>query len=168
VVPLLIQILAVAGTTFLLRVILVRLGVELGLPHTAALAVAVFLLPVATINMREQWKVIDEKREADRGLDSYTAMSACTGVGVDSHFLGFVGSRVPQGERFYLESATMKGTGEYCIRFLLLPRTQVLEPEEARYLVFWDPPSTRTLDEARRRGARIHRWDETKSVAVMP
>ena len=169
-VPLIVQIVAVLAATALVRVVLGRLGLELGLPQTAAIAVLVFLVVSSTINMREQWKRLDIQRDEYRYLDNdpVEARSACLAAGVDGGFLGFVGSRVPVRERFYLESAPLKGTGEFCVRFLLLPRVQVRDPKDARYLVFWDAPNRRTLDQVRREGARVVAWDKGHLIATRP
>lgn len=169
-VPLIVQILAVLAGTALVHAGLARLGVELGLPHAAALAVLVFLFASATINMREQWKRLDVQRDEYRYLedDPVEARSACTAAQVDPGFLGFLGSRIPVRERFYLQSVPLKGTGEFCVRFLLLPRTQVRDPKDAKYLVFWDPPSREILEQVRREGATVVAWDRGHVLATRP
>ena len=168
-VPLIVQILAVLGGAALVRVLLARLGVELGVALSAAVAVLVFLFASSTINMREQWKRLDAQRDEYRYLQNEpNARAACQAVGIDTGFMSFLGSRIPVRERFYLESEPLKGTGEYCVRFLLLPRRQVRDPKDAKYLVFWDPPSRATLERVRREGASIARWDDGHLIAVRP
>ena len=169
-VPLLIQILAVVTLALVVRAVLRRLGVELGFAQITALAVILFLVQPAVVNMRNAWLRVDKQREANSSLAGRptAAQAACLGVGVDPHFLSFLGSRVPVGEKFYMDTESMRGVGEFCIRFLLLPRLEVERPDEARYLGFWDPYSREPIEAAKRQGLKVTNWDRTKALAERP
>lgn len=162
--------LAVVTVALVVRAVLSRLGVELGFAQITALAVILFLPQPAVVNMRSAWLRVDKQREANASLkDQPTAASAaCLGVGVDGQFLSFLGSRIPVGEKFYMDTESMRGSGEYCIRFLLLPRIEVERPDQARYLVFWDPYSREPIEMAKRQGLKVTSWDSTKALAERP
>jgi hypothetical protein len=169
VVPSLIQILAVVTLAAVVRVFLRRLGIELDLATTTALAVLLLLVQPTVVNMRSAWLRLDQQREANVPLHGNpdAARAACLGkAGVDAGFLGFVGSRIPPRAGLYLDSE-MPSRDELCIRLILLPRVEVEKAEQARYLVFWDPSRARQkLDAARRAGLDVQVYGATKAIAV--
>jgi hypothetical protein len=168
-VPLLIQILAVVAVAALVLVVLERLGVAVGIPQAAAVAVLAVLASSGVINMREQWKHLDLQRAQNAGIPAQEGRGVCRAVGVDAEFLGYVGSRVPVRERFYLDaSPQFFGSKDICMRFVLLPRTQVAQLKDARYVVFWDPSSRQTMRAVRQRGATIAFHDRRHAVARLP
>jgi hypothetical protein len=172
VVPGLIQILAVVTLAAVVRVVLRRLGVELDFPRTTAIAVLLLLVQPTVVNMRSAWLRLDQQREAGaslRGKPDVATAACLEKAAIDVEFLGFVGSRIPPRERFHLISESLVSRGELCIRFLLLPRVEVERPEQARYIVFWDPPlPRRTLAAARRKGLDVEVFSDTKAIAVRP
>jgi hypothetical protein len=168
VVPLLIQMLAVVTLALVVRAVLGRLGVRLDFVSTTALAVLLFLVQPAVVNMRTAWLRADKQREVNRSLDGRpeAAKAACLAVGIEGEFLSLVGSRIPVRERFYMDSDSLRGEGEFCVRFLLLPRVEVEKPEDARYIVFWDPDDRDRIDQARRQGFDVTLYSTTKAIAV--
>jgi hypothetical protein len=62
----------------------------------------------------------------------------------------------------------LKGQGDLCIRFLLFPRLAVARPDQARYLVLWDPESDKALREATSRGGQVLTHDRDHKVVRMP
>lgn len=169
-VPLLIQSLAVVTLALVVRAVLSRLGVQLDFVQTTAVAVILFLVQPAIVNMRSAWLRLDQQREVNSSLDGRptAAQAACLAVGIEGEFLSLVGSRIPVRERFYMSTDSLRGEGELCVRFLLLPRVAVERPEDARYLVFWDPPSSEGIDQARRQGLDVAVYSRTKAIAVRP
>ena len=168
-VPSLIQILAVVMLAAVVRVVLRRLGIELDFATTTAIAVLLFLVQPTVVNMRSAWLRLDKQREANSSLlgNPDAAKAACLGKAtVDGGFLGFVGSRIPPREGFYLDGE-MPSRDELCIRLILLPRVEVEKAEQARYLVFWDPRGARQkLGAARREGLDVRVYGTTKAIAV--
>ena len=152
----------------IVRAVLGRLGVQLDFMRTTALAVILFLVQPAVVNMRSAWLRLDKQREVNRSLEGRpeAAQAACLAVGIDGGFISLVGSRIPVRERFYLETESLRGEGELCIRFLLLPRVAVERPEDARYLVFWDPLTRKSIEDARRQGLDVEDYSRTKAIAV--
>ncbi len=167
-VPTLIQILAVVALAAVVRVVLARLGVKLDFATTTAIAVLFFIVQPATVNMRSAWLRLDKQREVNRSLHGRpaAAQATCLAVGIDGEFLSLVGSRIPVRERFYMDTGSLRGEGEFCVRFLLLPRVEVERPEDARYLVFWDPEERESIDAARRQGLDVQVYGKTKAIAV--
>ena len=160
-IPLLVQLLAVLAAMAVVRAVLARAGVQLDLPQATALALLAFLAIVGVSNIRNNWKILDEQRKEHAAFSPEQGRAACTGVGVDTRFLQFVGSQVPVRERFYLDAPALVGTGDRCVRLMLLPRLQVNDPNAVRYLVFWGHVQPELIAAARRRGATVatHRPD---------
>jgi hypothetical protein len=169
-VPLLFQTLGVLVSALVLRALVTRLRGEVKLVEAVALAVVVLLGALTVPTLRDRWKALDVQRTASAHLSPAEARSICRAVGVDQAFLGFVGSRVGVRERFYMElDRRLTYQGEWCIRFVLLPRTQVSDPKDARHLVFWNPPSKAGLRAAERLpGAVVGVHDRNHVVVTLP
>ncbi|HEX8742377.1 MAG TPA: hypothetical protein VF712_04515 [Thermoleophilaceae bacterium] len=168
-VPLIFQCLALLAGAALLRIVLARLGLEVGIPQLAAVAVILYFAVDGAYEYRQFWKLLDDQRERNAGLSPEAARFTCTATGVDPGFLAYVADRIPLHERFYLQTeGKLVGGGDTCIRFLLLPRIPEADPLDARYLVFWNPPDNKVLDDARRRGATILRHRPKLVIARMP
>jgi hypothetical protein len=170
-VPLLFQTLGVLASAVVLRAFVVRLRGEVGMVQATALAIVLFLAVITVPTLRDRWKGLDVLRKASATLGPADARSLCRGVGIDQDFLGFVGARVPVRGSFYLEvDPRLRFQGEWCIRFVLLPRTQVSCPDGTTHsLVFWNPRSKANLHAAERLpGAVVGTHDPNHVVVTLP
>lgn len=167
-IPLLVQLLAVLAAMAVTRAVVARAGVQLDLPQATAVALLAFLAIVGASNIRNNWKLLDVQRGKHAHTPRAEARSACTQIGMDTDFLGFVGSRVPVGERFYMDAPPLVGTGDLCVRMLLLPRQQVNDPDDARYLIFWGHVQPDLIASAKRRGGTVATHHPDHLVVRLP
>lgn len=164
----LVQLVAVVGGMVLVRALFARAGVRLDAPQAAAVALLAFLAVFGVSTLRETWKVLDEQRALYAAQTPETARRACTGVGVEVPVLQFVRDQIPPGERYHLEAPGLVGTGDRCLRMVLLPRLEVKDAADARFLVLWGQVRPELVEAAKRRGATVAIHDDTHQVVRLP
>lgn len=172
------QTLGLAIATGLVYVLVLRAGARLTLPRAVAVTALAVVAVTAVSAFRESWKALDDQREANAGVTREAGRTAClAGVGGDPAFVAWLAARIPPGERYHLEiseerddhaGAVQGGSLGTCARFVLLPRVEVGDAREARYLAFWDGPSGALAAEVRRRSGTIEAYDRGRGLARVP
>jgi hypothetical protein len=168
--PLVAETVGAIAAAGLLLALAARAGVALRLPRAVAVTVLVFLAVLDGINLRERWHELDVLRAQNAGTTRDAARASCTDGIVDSGFLAFVRRGLPDRAQFYMRMPheLEKRGGAACVRFVLLPRTQVARPEQARYVVLWETATPRALADLRRRGGIVETFNPRDRLVRLP
>jgi hypothetical protein len=163
------QMVAVAAAALLMRALLERAGMRVGLPRAAALAVVLLLSVLSLAHLRESWHALDVQRTRYEHFSRERAGFNCAVNNEANKALGWIGSKLPTRSRFYLQiPGFLPGNGELCLRFVMLPRLQVPTLAQAQYVVFWKSRPPALVASLRARGATFSEFRRNYAVAKLP
>jgi hypothetical protein len=163
------QTLGVVIASGLVYALVQRAGVRLPFPRAAAVAAVALLGVLAAAGLRDSWEGLDEQRKQNAGVTAEAGRTSCLAVGVDRGFLDWVAARIPPRAKFHMSiSDEREGNAGTCIGFLLLPRIRVADPDDARYVVFWEHLPAALLAEVGRRGGIVETYSGDLRLARIP
>lgn len=163
------QTLGVVIASGLVYALLQRAGSRLPFAAAAALTVVALLGVLGVSSARDVWEGLDNQRKLNAAVTPEAGRTSCTAVGVNREYLEWVAARIPVRAKFYMTSPeTLGSSAETCIRFLLLPRVQVADLEDVRYVVFWEAVPPDVLAEVKRRGGVVETFGPDLKLARIP